>query len=317
MGTASIRRVNARLMIYTLRGLEFLLPVWCLIGLLGPAAGVVAGWQLLRAKSILEQFDRLLGLAPQSEPISIWRIWRHWTRVNMTKLLTAWPDRLADPRWRRRGRCIGLEQLEQAAASERPVILATVHYGPLAVLHYWLRAGGLPTAALVYDAANHLSVSKRLKQLLSDQATGLADVPHVFNVHQLRAVFKFLQQPRLLIVAVDDGRGELPPVAGLDFSLRMATGAVRLAARVNAVVVPCLIRADRSMAFTIHFGAAVPDACVADQRQHPAALVHLLQVFLPLLRAYPEQCAYSLLRCIQTSAPPADGAGDEIARTIP
>lgn len=208
MGTTSIRRVNALLVIHTLRALEFLLPVWCLRVLLGSAAGVVAGWQLLRAKPTIRQFDRLpvSWLPPQSQPVRIWRIWRQWTRVNATKFLTFWPDRLASPRWQRRGRCIGLQPLEQMTAWDRPVILGILHYGPVTVLHYWLRARGLAAASLVANVMDHLSISRRHKQLLSDQATGLADVPHVLDrkptPHRVRI---------LATTAVPQRRGGRPP----------------------------------------------------------------------------------------------------------
>lgn len=319
LGTASIGRANAWLAIHTLRALEYLLPVWCLSVLFGPTAAAVAGWQLLWAKPNVRLFDRLpvSWRPPRSRRVRFCQIWRQWTRVNLTKLLTFWPDRLANPRWQRRGRCTDLVALERLASQDRPVILAIVHFGPMAMLRYWLRAQGLAAASLVAHVGDHLSTSRRHKQRLSDRATGMADVPHILDVHQLRTVLDFLQPRRFLIVAVDGGKGESWPISGPGFSLRMATGAVRLASRVNGIVVPCLIRAERSMAFTVHLGAPVPAAWVADRRQRFAACAHLLQEFLPILRAHPEQCAYELLWRLQTSAPLPDGAVAEFEETIP
>jgi lauroyl/myristoyl acyltransferase len=165
-----IRRVIARLVVHILRVLEFLLPVWCLSVLFGPAAAVVAGWQLFlrsqqRAKPTIRQFDRLpvSWWPPRSRSVRIWQIWRHWTRVNVTKLLTFWPDRLTNHRWQPRGRSTDLDALERLAAQGRPVILAILHYGPVTVLHYWLRAQGFAVASLVANAADHLSLSRRNK----------------------------------------------------------------------------------------------------------------------------------------------------------
>jgi hypothetical protein len=114
-------------------------------------------------------------------------------------------------------------------------------------------------------------------------------------VGQLKQLYHFLQAHRILLIAVDGYQGRPVQIPDGDLSFRMVPGAVRLAARVNAIVVPCLISGDRPLGVTIHFGTPAPAADVADKEAQAAACAHLLREFLPILRAQPEQFTFELM----------------------
>jgi lauroyl/myristoyl acyltransferase len=236
-------------------------------------------------------------------------LWRRRTELNLVRFLWMIPDRLKEARWQRRCRCTGRKQFEQLCVQDRPVILAVLHFGPLLVLRYWLRAHGWAAAFL----SDLLLSCGDYVQRLSDQATGLGAIPHTFDVKRLKPVYQFLRPSRILIIAVDGAHGRHCEVAADDWSLRMAPGALRLAARTNAIMVPCLVGAERPLRLSIHFGDPVPDDWVADPTRHPAACVHLLREFLPLLRAQPEQCHFVLLSQMRPRVPQTQMAIAELS----
>jgi hypothetical protein len=183
------------------------------------------------------------------------------------------------------------------------VILAVLHFGPLSVLRYWLRAQGLPAAGLVGRPSRRRSLYRQYLDRLTDAAGGVEGASHVFDLKQLRQAHQFLENRGLLIVAVEGIRTQRVLVRGDDFSFLMATGALRLAAQVSADVFPCLIRADYPWGFTAHFGEPVPPAWVTDKGRHAAACDHLLRQFLLVLHDQPEQCWSQLLICFQPAVP--------------
>jgi hypothetical protein len=130
------------LVVYGSRALESVTPPPCLVLLLWPLAAVATLCELAQQRPGVGHFYRLpASLRPPrrgfSGAVQIW--WRR-VRLNLAKLLCLWPDRLHTPRWRRRCRCHGLEAFEAAGAQDRPVIVAFLHFGPISVLRYWLRA---------------------------------------------------------------------------------------------------------------------------------------------------------------------------------
>jgi lauroyl/myristoyl acyltransferase len=276
---------------YLLRALERLLPVGCLCALLWPFVVVATAWELLGPRQFLWVFYRLpASLRPRLTASAwAWRIWHRRIHLNMGRLIWLWPDRLHTTRWQKRCRSTGHERLERYRAQGRPVVLAVLHYGPAPVLRYWLRARGLPIAALGTRPSSWGAPYRDTIDHLSDRASGLADVAHVFKLSQLKSLYRFLEAPRVLYMAMDGGEGKQWQVSGEDFSILLAPGALRLAAHSRAAVVPCLIRADGLLRLTIHFCNPVPDEWIADAHQHQAACTYLLGEFMPMLRAEPEQ----------------------------
>src|SRR5579871_251955 len=140
-----------RIAVDTLRLTERFAPPALLAWLLWPAAAVWSAWELAYHRPTLSLFRRLPPDLRPAWRAFLWpvRVWRHRCRLNLTKLLSAWPDRLRERRWQERGRLVGFEQLEKLRGEGRPVVLAVPHFGPVSALYHWLRARGLPVAALV------------------------------------------------------------------------------------------------------------------------------------------------------------------------
>jgi lauroyl/myristoyl acyltransferase len=284
---------------FVARAMECLLAAWCLRLLLWPAAALLAGWELFRGQPTIRQFKALPpSWLPYSSRASwIYGLWRERTHLNITKMHCLWPDRLQERLWQ--PSCSGLERFDAVCKGSRPIILAVLHFGPLTVLRYWLRSRGLAAAALVERPQHERSVSRRLQDRWSDQASGLTGIPHVFDLSQLKALREFLGQQRVLMVAMDTARGEQVTVAADGFSFEMSSAAVRLASWVNGVVIPCMTWSDYSLRFGIHFGNPVADELVSAKGPHDAACAQLLRECVPTLRAHPEQCSFELLSCIR------------------
>jgi lauroyl/myristoyl acyltransferase len=301
------------LFLHCLRAVERFLPPGCLWVLFWPVAAIRAGWEITRGEARTGGFSRLPASLRLVPPGSTWRgqLWRQRTQLHLTKLLVFWPDRLLEERWQRYCRCTGLEQWERIRTGSQPIILAGLHFGPGILLHYWLRAQGLAAAELAEAPWSSRPLYRRCLGRLSDAASGLTGVPHLFDLGQLRQVHEFLRPQRVLVVHVDGSRGKEQRVRGEDFDFGLATGAIRLAARVKAAVVPCLCTADTPLGITIHFGDPVPGEWIADERQQAAACSHLLRAFLPVVRATPGQCEKQLLWRFRVldGEPEAVGAG--------
>jgi lauroyl/myristoyl acyltransferase len=319
MSASCVLQVLGLFLCHGLRWIELFLSPGFLQVLCWPIAALAAFWELTYAQPTVRQFHRLPPSLRPALTRSSWvrRVCQQRIQVSLAKFLSLWPDRFGNPRWRRRCQCTGIEHLEETCAQGRPIVLAVLHFGPLIVLRYWLRARGLPVAGLIARTSNRRPLHRRYLDRLSDAAGGLAGVPHIFDLTQLRKVYRFLRSepgdrpsriqgtgpvlasPRLLLITVEGNDGEHVLVKRADFCFRMATGALRLAARADAHVLPCLIRAERPIGFTIHFGKPVPREWIRDKCRHAAACEHLLEEFLPLLCAHPEQSGFQLLCCFQ------------------
>lgn len=294
-----------RLVFHALRWIERLAPPSVLQFFLWPIAAAKTTWELAGGRPTVGDFRRLPAcLMPPREPAAFfWRIWWPRTRMNLTKLMKFWPDRLRTARWQERIRCVGLAEFEKARARGRPVILAMLHFGPATVLRYWLRARGWPAAGLVARPLKERSALARLADRQSDRASGLGGVPHVFNRTRLRQLVRFLRPPNLLLMTVEGVKSGQVFIGGEDYSLPLATGAVRLAALTGAVLIPCLAYSHRPLGLTVHFGKpAPPPAGKKDPGR--AAYEHLLREFVSVIRIAPEQCSFELLWRFRPLVPP-------------
>jgi lauroyl/myristoyl acyltransferase len=198
-------------------------------------------------------------------------------------------------------RCVGLERLESAHAEGRPVALAFLHFGPLILLCHWLRAHGLPAAAMRYGPSAQRPLYWRYIDRLSAPG-GRSDWPAVFDRTELRRAYEHLRAGRILAMAAEGRHDRHLRLVGEEFTFDMATGVIRLAAATGAVVIPCLLTAGPRMSFTVRLGEAVPDELVVDPDRHCDACDHLLREFLAVVGRYPGQAHVRLLEGLRPAA---------------
>ncbi|MBI5775324.1 MAG: hypothetical protein HZA89_16510 [Verrucomicrobia bacterium] len=234
------------------------------------------------------------------------RDWRAATAFHLSRFICFFPHRLTAPEWRERCRLRGFAPVRAALAAGRPVVLATLHFGPLPLMRYWLRAGGIPAATMVSESAGSRSALRLRKDALSDQATKMSGVPHVIEQGEVRKALRFLEQAAALMVAMDFHAGKLVEVREDGRVVRLSCGAIRLAARSGALLVPCLIRETGGWQFEIRCGQPVSDDVVLS-KSVGAAAAHLWREFSAEVRAHPEDCGVELRACQSaiSSVPPA------------
>ncbi len=208
-------------------------------------------------------------------------------------------ERLAEARWRNHCRITGLDRLQAARQNGRPVVLAFCHFGPFFLLRTWLRAAGVPVATLLAGkAADRPELMQR-----ADRFAPFRKVPTVFYRNELRAVTEFLALGNPLLIALDDPAGkqmDLPFCEGWNF--RMAAGAVRLAIRHQAELIPCSIIDEGCWHFRIELGRPVPREFLTMDSGWNRAGKHLLDEMLPLFHAHPKQCGKNLVRRLQKNS---------------
>jgi hypothetical protein len=208
-----------------------------------------------------------------------------------------------------------LERLESLLAEGRPVILATLHYGDLTMLYHWLRSRGIGAAFLAAPRRKEEPEFRRSLDGLADRVNGLEGVPHLVYLDQLWDAQDFLgPRGRVLAIAVEGDTKRDVAVSGPGYTLHVSPGALRLAAIVGAVVIPCLISSPGCMRSTIRFGLPVADDDVADRDRHPIACEHIVRELMPWILTKPEECGQGLLSAFDPQSSPAAKASSRSGR---
>ncbi len=203
-------------------------------------------------------------------------------------------DRLHEPQWRERCEIQGLSILQSALAAERPVVLAFCHFGPFQLIRTWLWSVGIRAAMLRIPRQKDEPGFRRYL----DQFMATEEASTVIYRDELRSAAEVLETKQPLLIAVDAPRGklvEVPYAPGLKF--RMATGAIRLAARREGTLIPCSIVSLGHWRYRIHLGEPVPRA-VLSAKNPAGAAEHLLRHFRPMFEACPEQCGRAIGRAV-------------------
>jgi lauroyl/myristoyl acyltransferase len=182
---------------------------------------------------------------------------RREAEILLGNVLDYFPDRLATQKWKDYCRMNGFDRMPVALLNRRPVILAMVHFGPYRLTRAWLRSTGIPMAALVGG-----SIKKRANyRRRLDKYIPLPEVPVVFYLDQLRKISAFLAAGNVLAVMIDDIRAEkhLAIPFCQDWTFQMTTGAIRLALRHQAELIPCLITDEGGWHFRLDLGHPAPE----------------------------------------------------------
>lgn len=283
-----ITRVMMLIAIHILRIVERILPMWALHLLVWPGAAILSAWEL----------PHLKRLPPSLWPTRSRRseyllLWRKRVAVNLTKLVVVWPDRFATPRWRARCDELSLKPLRRLTTAEQPVVMVLLHFGPLAVLKYWLRSQGFVVAGVVLRRLASRPAHRRYLDRLNDAASGMEGIPQLFDLSQLKRAANFIRPQQMLMMTIEGGHGHELMVERPDYTFRMATGAIRLAARLNGIVVPCCAVVDGAFRMRLHVGR--PVAADGDLR---AIAIHLMSEFEPMLLRHPEHCEPEMINAL-------------------
>jgi lauroyl/myristoyl acyltransferase len=214
----------------------------------------------------------------------------------LNAVLEFFPERLGTAKWRDHVRISGIEYLENARREKRSVALAFCHFGPYVLIRYWLRAAGFPAAALVEGKSVDRPSIKRLK----DRASPFPEIPTAFcHEDQLREMLEFVTAGNPLLMALDvlTGKQMVVPVDA-QWRFGMASGAIRVAIRQQAELIPCTIIDEGGWRFQIKLGPPVPGELM---KSGDATLIgkNLLEAMLPEWRAHPGQCTERLVKLFQ------------------
>lgn len=221
---------------------------------------------------------------------------RRRLRSSLARFLTFWPDRLGAPRWQQRIRYEGLHHVLTVLNGGAPAVLATLHFGVLFLLRYFLRARGIAASVLVAQDPTGRPRLQEMKNALM-ASPGL---PEVFTLDEVRAARRFLTPGHCLVVAVDFDRGRQVRVATTHGTMRLATGAMRLAQASGARLIPCLAEEESPWRFVVHFGEPVP---LQTGRDFGLAGQHLVNAFLPVISRRPMDWRRNLVDCWETTRP--------------
>jgi hypothetical protein len=221
----------------------------------------------------------------------------------LNHFLEFFPERLAGGKWMNGCHIEGLEHLCQARQSGRPAVLACCHFGSYFLLRFWLRAAGFPVATIVGGNSAGRAGLMRFK----DRFSPFPEIPTAFYQDQLREAAEFLAAGNPLLLPIDAPAGKQMNVPFCEgWTFQMATGAVRLAVRHRAELIPCFIVDEGRWRFRIKLGMPVPEEFLATEAAWVRAGKHLLDEMFPAFQAHPEQCAADLFRCLKQNSPAAE-----------
>ncbi len=201
----------------------------------------------LRQRVKLEAGWRHLRVSPPDQ--GAW--FKELVRFHLVRFITFWPDRLAMPRWQQRIEFHGLASIKASLAAGKPVVLVCLHHGPIHLLRYLLRAGGVPCAMVVLESRAERLAVREWKDSLSPPA----GTPNVFCRDELKSMRRFMEQGGCLLVAADYGRGKMSEAAFGPAKIKVASGAFRLAESVEAMVYSVLVQETTPWHFVVEAGA--------------------------------------------------------------
>jgi len=224
-------------------------------------------------------------------PVSFWqrgplahylRMIRIWQETLAVALVY---DRLSAPAWASRLTVSGTPPHRLPEWGKRPVVVVFMHTGGFGLLRYWLRAQGTPTASLIRGLPEIVTTYAQGIREAGDNLYGLSNLPHTFgDIHSLRHAIRFLRPGRALTMALEGGPLTKNRV-GYEINgnfLHLEDGAVRIAQRTDAILLPVSVHRRGPCRFEFRFGSPVPDHLVRDGESH-AAMKHLVrELWLPL-----------------------------------
>ncbi len=245
---ALARMTTGTIVMRLMRSCEAVMPPGLLRSLLLPLV-IPLALRDLRQRVKLEAGWRHLRISPPSRS----RWFDELVRFHLVRFIMFWPDRLATPRWQQRIKFHGLAPIKASLAAGKPVVLVCLHHGPVHLLRYLLRAGGVPCAMVVLESRAERLAVREWKDSLSPPA----GTPNVFCRDELKAMLRFMERGGCLLVAADYGRGKMIDVSFGPAMIQVASGAFRLAESVEAMVYSVSVQETLPWHFVVEAGAEV------------------------------------------------------------
>lgn len=219
----------------------------------------------------------------------------------LTAVVGFWADRALEPAWAARYDASALDRLHPIVA-ERPVILVSLHYGPLVMIPSLLNGHGVPTALAVDKDAWPLSPMRQWRLDLAKVEGVPTAVPA-----DARQMLRFLKPGRCLMVALDFQTAEQAAVEFRGAAIRLSTPPLRLARMARAAVVPTLAVHDGPWRIRLHLGAPVPDELLRAE-DYDAAVAHIVNELLPVAAQAPGQALPTLVEAFEPLGQPAEAS---------
>jgi hypothetical protein len=231
------------------------------------------------------------------QPPSPLHAWRSRMNCLLGHCLEFIPDRLATAKWQARFQTAGLGRLQEARQRKRRVVLVFLHFGAFKLIPILLRVLGISVISLLEGESSSRSSSLRMKDKLSP----FSPLPTVFyREDQLRGAVEVLRAGHVLFVALDRRAGkEITIPIDEHWSFRMATGAIRLAAKCDAELMPCCMIDQGCWQFRLEIGQPVPLEFLTPRLDAIGAAQHLLRELLPTVSRHPEFCVNTLMRSLR------------------
>lgn len=235
-------------------------------------------------------------LPPEGRSASLRVDLRERTSAWLSTAALLWADRFDRPPWSDRIDVSELDRL-RAVIAHKPALIATLHFGGIFVMPTLLRAYGVPTAAVVGDKLWPVRWWRERRA----QLTRIADLPAHVRSGDARAMVRYMQPGRCLLVALDYPIGDQVSTSYDGSALRLSTASFRLARITDAAIVPLIVRVDGTWRYSVQVGQPVPDELLAGEDDAPI-LAHVVNQLLPIAQKTPEQALPLLVNAFDTPA---------------
>ncbi len=266
------------------------LPLTVLLVLLYPIALLRAAFDTIARRG---KFLTPRALPPVGRSASFRVELRERTSAWLSTAALLWADRFARPPWSSRLDVGDLERV-RSTASTRPVLIATLHFGGIFLMPTLLRAYGVPTAAVVGDKLWPVRWWRERRA----QLTSIDGLPTHLRSGDARAMMRYLQPGRCLLVALDYPIGDQVATPYGGSAMRLSTASFRLARLTGAAIVPVLVRVEGPWRYSLHVGQPVPDELLA-REDDAAVLAHIVNELMPVAEVKPEQALPLLVNAFE------------------
>ncbi len=230
--------------------------------------------KMLPALTYLEQLRRAMPnlvwpLSPLRHLFYMIRAWQECLVIGVSY------DRLRRASWVKRIKIQGFCPDTLPEWGKKPVIVTFLHSAGYTLLRSTLRARGIPAVTQVMAVPEYFWYHPEIYEA-GDRMYRLTGVPHFFTgPNAVREAVRWLVPGHVLIMALDGGAMEKRLAYDVEGrGLYLNNGAVRLAQKTGAMVVPATVHRTGRCAYEIHFGSPVPENLL-QEADAEAAMTHL------------------------------------------